>query len=45
MIARADARERMQRLGWVRAVKWVLVVLLAARLVQLLVAWLRSGLT
>ena len=30
----------MNGLGWIRAVKWVLVALLAARLVYLFASWL-----
>jgi hypothetical protein len=32
-------------LGWIRAVKWVVVALLALWLLQLFISWLRSALT
>jgi hypothetical protein len=31
--------------NWIRAVKWVVVTLLAARLLYLFVSWLRGALT
>ena len=42
--SRAAARARVNTFGWIRAVKWLLVVLLVARLFQLFVSWLLSAL-
>jgi hypothetical protein len=36
---------RTSRFDWVRAVKWVVVALLAVWLLQLLIAWLKGALT
>jgi len=38
------ARGRLKPFDWIRAVTWLLVALLAARLLHLLVAWLRGAL-
>jgi hypothetical protein len=35
----------VKRLDWIHTVKWIIVTLLAMRLLQLLVLWLRSVLT
>jgi hypothetical protein len=35
----------VKRLDWIRAVKWLLIALLVARLLQLFVSRLRSALT